>query len=107
MNTRLLKFFETAVMQKDEWKNVLCADRQTDYLNGHVAEWLPRHPQWQHWGELWSIHELEVASASRVASGYEVDGDEVWCWWWCVAHMAAEEEVDVSGDECISRRETM
>lgn len=28
-------------------------------MKGQVGEWLPRQPQWQHWGELWSRHELE------------------------------------------------
>jgi len=29
------------------------------YLKGQVGEWLPRQPQWQHWGELWLMHELD------------------------------------------------
>lgn len=30
------------------------------YLKGQDGEWLPRQPQWQHWGELWLMHELDV-----------------------------------------------
>jgi hypothetical protein len=73
------------------------------YLKGHVGEWLPRQPQWQHWGELWLMHALSLESASRFIGGFAVDGDELWWWWWwwwCVAHMVA---VDASVDECISR----
>jgi len=32
-------------------------------LKGQLGEWAPRQPQWQHWGELWLMHDSEVVAA--------------------------------------------
>lgn len=44
-------------------------------LKGHVGEWLPRQPQWQHWGLL-QLTGLVYASESEVDASRVDTGDD-------------------------------
>ena len=37
------------------------------YLKGQLGAWLPRQPQWQHWGELWFTGACVVDAAVEEA----------------------------------------
>lgn len=47
-------------------------------MKGQLGEWLPRHPQWQHWGDEWLIHEDASDSTSRFMGCVEGADDVEW-----------------------------
>ncbi|KAF8890098.1 hypothetical protein BD779DRAFT_1705634 [Infundibulicybe gibba] len=61
---------------------------QTCYLKGHVGEWLPRQPQWQHWGELWFTQMVVVMVVVGCGCG---PSDAIW---WVVIEASRAMEVD-------------
>lgn len=57
--------------------DTLCVRCMRDYLKGQVGAWAPRHPQWQHWGELADVGQGAESTAQGTGTapmGADADG---------------------------------
>lgn len=66
---------ETTTARLD-WRRETRRGPGIPYLKGQEGEWVPRQPQWQHWGELWSMH----AAGVEEAAGADDVGSEICAW---------------------------